>query len=115
MGAGDARARRSAGWVLQRLDGRRGLDRSVLHAPGCDQASVLRLEGGLDAAEKAGVRLCTLCGAAQELEPLLNGFDRGFGLEALDQPARTAGPVRKARRAQARWRGVEACGFRWCS
>ncbi|MGC4914324.1 hypothetical protein [Streptomyces albogriseolus] len=31
-----------------------------------------------DAAVKAGVRLCALCGAAHELEPLLSGFDRGF-------------------------------------
>ncbi|MEU9274889.1 DUF6233 domain-containing protein [Streptomyces sp. NPDC048341] len=74
--------RRPTGWVLQRLDGQRGADRGVLHAPDCDEAPqgapVLPVERALDAAEKAGVRLCTLCGAAQELEPLLHGFDHGF-------------------------------------
>ncbi|MFG2800588.1 DUF6233 domain-containing protein [Streptomyces pseudovenezuelae] len=74
--------RRPTGWVLQRLDGQRGSDRGVLHAPDCDEAPhgapVLPVERALDAAEKAGVRLCTLCGAAQELEPLLHGFDHGF-------------------------------------
>lgn len=39
---------------------------------------MLGLEQALDAAEKAHVRLYTLCGTAQELEPLLHGFDRGF-------------------------------------
>jgi hypothetical protein len=29
----------------------------------------------MDAAEHPGTRLCTLCGAAQELTPLLRGFD----------------------------------------
>lgn len=74
--------RRPTGWVLQRLDGRGGPGRGVLHAPDCDEAPqgapVLTVERALDAAEKAGVRLCTLCGAAQELEPLLRGFDHGF-------------------------------------
>ncbi|GKQ34684.1 hypothetical protein [Streptomyces sp. A012304] len=42
---------------------------------------MLELERSLDAAEKAGVRLCSLCRAAQELEPLLHGFDRGFDPE----------------------------------
>ncbi|MEV5524061.1 hypothetical protein AB0N43_26830 [Streptomyces pseudogriseolus] len=39
---------------------------------------MLELERALDAAEKTGVRLCSLCGAAHGLEPLLSGFDRGF-------------------------------------
>ncbi|MGW4995418.1 DUF6233 domain-containing protein [Streptomyces mirabilis] len=73
---------RPTGWVLQTLDGRRGPDRGVLHAPDCGEvpqgAPVLKVEQALDAAEKAGVRLCSLCGAAQELEPLLHGFGRGF-------------------------------------
>jgi hypothetical protein len=30
--------RRPTGWVLQTLDGRRGPDRGVLHAPDCDEA-----------------------------------------------------------------------------
>ncbi|MFE2850366.1 hypothetical protein ACFXJO_04440 [Streptomyces lavendulae] len=29
----------------------------------------------LDHAERPGVRLCVLCGAAHELTPLLHGFD----------------------------------------
>ncbi|NNN31884.1 hypothetical protein HLK59_16215 [Streptomyces sp. S3(2020)] len=74
--------RRPPGWVLQKLDGRRGPDRGVVHAPDCDEAPqgapVLTVDQALDAAEKAGVRMCTLCGAAQELEPLLHGFDHGF-------------------------------------
>nr|WP_319276883.1 DUF6233 domain-containing protein [Streptomyces ipomoeae] len=53
-----------------------------MHAPDCDEAPqgapVLTVERALDAAEKARVRLCTLCGAAQEREPLLDGFDHGF-------------------------------------
>lgn len=73
--------RRPTGWVLQQLDAS-GFDRGVLHAPDCDEAPegalLLKLERALDAAEKVGVRLCSLCGAAQELEPLLSGFDRGF-------------------------------------
>lgn len=74
--------RRPTGWALQKLDARNGPDRGVLHAPDCDEvpegAPVLELERALDAAEKASVRLCSLCGAAQELDPLLKGFDRGF-------------------------------------
>lgn len=57
---------RPSGWVLQKLDGRRRPDRGVLHAPDCDEAPpgapVLELERALDAAEKAGVRLRSLCG-----------------------------------------------------
>ncbi|MFI1169836.1 DUF6233 domain-containing protein [Streptomyces sp. NPDC020801] len=78
--------RRPTGWVLQTLGGRRGSDRGVLHAPDCDEAPqgapVLALNQALDAAEKAGMRLCSLCGAAQELEPLLSGFNRGFDTDA---------------------------------
>ena len=73
---------RLSGWVLQKLDARRGPGRGVLHAPDCDEAPqgkpVLELERALDAAEKVSVRLCSLCGAEQELEPLLRGFDHGF-------------------------------------
>lgn len=73
--------RRPTGWVLQKLDAP-GPDRGVLHAPDCDEAPegapVLELERALDAAEKAGVRLCSLCGAAAELDPVLGGFDHGF-------------------------------------
>jgi hypothetical protein len=74
--------RRPTGWVLQKLDARHGPDRGVLHAPDCDEAPqvapVLELERALDTAEKAGVRLCSLCGAAAELDPVLEGFDHGF-------------------------------------
>lgn len=38
-------------------------------------APVLELERALDAAEKGGARLCSLCGAASELDPVLRGFD----------------------------------------
>lgn len=71
--------RRPSGWVLQTLDGRRGPDRGVLHAPDCDEAPqgapILKVDQALNAVEKTGVRMCSLCGAAQELEPLLHGFD----------------------------------------
>ena len=74
--------RRPSGWVLEKLD-QRGPDRGVLHAPDCSEAPentpVLPLERALDMAETAGVRLCSLCGAAAELDPLLKGFDHGFG------------------------------------
>ncbi|MEU6557316.1 DUF6233 domain-containing protein [Streptomyces sp. NPDC046915] len=74
--------RRPTGWVLQSLDGWRGSDRGVLHVPDCDEAPpdspVLTVSQALDAAEKTGVRLCSLCGAVQELEPMLKGIDRGF-------------------------------------
>ncbi|MFC8125456.1 DUF6233 domain-containing protein [Streptomyces sp. NPDC057302] len=74
--------RRPTGWVLQRLDGRRGPDRGILHSPDCDEAPqgapVLAVNQALDAVEKADVRRCSLCGAAQELEPSLRGFDHGF-------------------------------------
>lgn len=53
--------------------------RSVLHAPDCEEAPagapLLDVERALDVAEHPGTRLCTLCGAAQELTPLLRGFD----------------------------------------
>ncbi|MGW1038707.1 DUF6233 domain-containing protein [Streptomyces sp. NPDC002547] len=70
--------RRPSGWVLLKLDGARG----VVHAVDCEEApvgaTVLSLDGALDAAEHAGNRLCSLCGAAAELDPVLKGFDQGF-------------------------------------
>ncbi|MET8771175.1 DUF6233 domain-containing protein [Streptomyces sp. NPDC004658] len=70
--------RRPPGWVLAKSGGR-GPGDAVLHAPDCEEAPegapVLSVERAMDAAEKAGVRLCSLCGAAAELEPLLRGFD----------------------------------------
>ena len=61
----------------------RGLARSVLHAPDCEEApqgaALLDVGRALDAAEHAGTRLCTLCGAAQELTPMIRGFDHITG------------------------------------
>ncbi|MFI1568337.1 DUF6233 domain-containing protein [Streptomyces sp. NPDC020490] len=71
--------RRPSGWVLQKLDGGRGSGRGVIHAVDCEEAPagapVLSLERALDAAEHPGTRLCSLCGAAAELDPVLKGFD----------------------------------------
>ncbi len=51
----------------------------MLHAPDCKEAPpgapLLGVEQALNVAEDLGTRLCTLCGCAQELTPLLNGFD----------------------------------------
>ncbi|MFJ3164398.1 hypothetical protein [Streptomyces kanasensis] len=43
-------------------------------------APVLAWEQALDAAERPGVRLCSLCAAA-ELDPVLKGFGERTGLE----------------------------------
>ncbi|MFF7189601.1 DUF6233 domain-containing protein [Streptomyces sp. NPDC008222] len=71
--------RRPSGWVLQKLRGSHGPAGGVLHAPDCEEAPqgapLLDVERALDVAEHPGTRLCTLCGAAQELTPLLRGFD----------------------------------------
>ncbi|MEU0984044.1 hypothetical protein ABZ488_33015 [Streptomyces griseus] len=39
---------------------------------------MLTLERALDVAQQSGVRVCSLCGAAAELDPVLKGFDQGF-------------------------------------
>ncbi len=71
--------RRPSGWVLAKVRAGRGPARSVLHAPDCEEAPagapLLGVDRALDAAEPPGTRLRTLCGAAQELTPLLCGFD----------------------------------------
>ncbi|WP_371674755.1 DUF6233 domain-containing protein (plasmid) [Streptomyces sp. NBC_00289] len=71
--------RRPSGWVLQKLGDGRGPTRSVLHAPDCDDAPagapLLDLEQALDAAENPATQLCTRCGCAQELTPVLRGFE----------------------------------------
>ncbi|KOU54023.1 hypothetical protein [Streptomyces sp. WM6378] len=36
---------------------------------------VLTLDQALDNAQKPNTRLCSLCGAAGELDPMLNGFE----------------------------------------
>lgn len=41
-------------------------------------APVLTLDQALDAAQHPGTRLCSLCGAALELDPVLKDFDAGF-------------------------------------
>ncbi|MFE1851011.1 DUF6233 domain-containing protein [Streptomyces sp. NPDC059489] len=70
--------RRPSGWVLLKLDGGRG----VVHPVDCEEAPVgapaLTLDSALDAAEHPGTRLCSLCGAGAELDPLLQGFVHGF-------------------------------------
>ncbi|TWV56328.1 hypothetical protein FRZ03_04295 [Streptomyces misionensis] len=71
--------RRPSGWVLQKVRDGRGPARSVLPVPDCEEAPagapLLDVDRALDAAEHPGTRLCTLCGAARELTPLLRGFD----------------------------------------
>ncbi|MFB7918123.1 DUF6233 domain-containing protein [Streptomyces sp. NPDC056061] len=70
--------RRPSGWVLQKLGGRRGPGQAVVHAVDCEEAPpgapVLSLDRALNTAERPGVRLCTWCGAAAELDPVLQGF-----------------------------------------
>ncbi|MFF4188179.1 DUF6233 domain-containing protein [Streptomyces sp. NPDC001691] len=71
---------RPRGWVLQRVDQRgRGPAQGVIHAPDCQEAPSgaprLTLDQALDNAQKPGTRLCSLCGAAGELDPMIRGFD----------------------------------------
>lgn len=70
--------RRPSGRVLAKTGGR-GPDRGVVHAVDCAEAPasapVLSWERALDAAEQHGVRLCSLCGAGAELDPVPRGFD----------------------------------------
>ncbi|MGW1659174.1 DUF6233 domain-containing protein [Streptomyces atratus] len=76
--------RRPSGWVLAKAGGR-GPSRGTVHAVDCEEAPagapVLNLEKALDAAQHPGTWLCSLCGAAAELDPVLKGFDHGFGGE----------------------------------
>ncbi|MFJ2627617.1 DUF6233 domain-containing protein [Streptomyces sp. NPDC087532] len=71
--------RRPSGWVLQRI----GTGQGVVHAVDCGEAPkdapTLGWERALEVAEQPGVRLCSLCGTAAELDPLLRGFEAGFG------------------------------------
>ncbi|WP_439794863.1 DUF6233 domain-containing protein [Streptomyces agglomeratus] len=71
--------RRPSGWVLAKVREGRGTARGVLHAPDCEEAPqgapLLGVEQALNVAENPGTRLCTLCGCAQELTPMLSGFD----------------------------------------
>ncbi|MFB7234992.1 hypothetical protein ACFCXK_09485 [Streptomyces sp. NPDC056269] len=61
--------RRPSGWVLEKLGGRRGRSQAVVHA----------LDQALDAAGRPGVRLCSICSAAQELDPALQALDAESG------------------------------------
>ncbi|MFD5573785.1 DUF6233 domain-containing protein [Streptomyces cadmiisoli] len=58
------------------------LDRARQKPTHCEEAPagapVLSLERALNVAEKPGVRLCSLCGVAGELDPVLKGFEHGF-------------------------------------
>lgn len=71
--------RRPSGWVLAKVREGRGPARGVLHAPECEEAlqdaPPLDVEHALNVAENPGTRLCTPCGCAQELTPMLSGFD----------------------------------------
>ena len=76
--------RRPSGWVLAKVG--RGPGRNgVVHAVDCEEAPagapVLPLDQALATAEQPGVRLCALCGAAAELDPVLKGFDHISGSE----------------------------------
>ncbi|MGQ4421884.1 DUF6233 domain-containing protein [Streptomyces violaceoruber] len=71
--------RRPSGWVLAKVRSGRGPARGVPHAPECEEAPegvpLLDVRRALDIAEKPGTQLCTLCGCARELTPLLSAFD----------------------------------------
>ncbi|MEU8762717.1 DUF6233 domain-containing protein [Streptomyces sp. NPDC048659] len=73
--------RRPSGWGMR--GGPRG--QGTIHAPDCTEAppgaTTLSLDQALTLAERPAVTLCSLCGAAAELTPLLRGFEDGF-----DQP-----------------------------
>ncbi len=73
---------RPSGWVLQKTGTGRGPGQGIVHAVDCDEAPKgappLGWERALEVAEQPGVRLCSLCSAAAELDPVLKGFDAGF-------------------------------------
>ncbi|MFF5859844.1 DUF6233 domain-containing protein [Streptomyces sp. NPDC012751] len=75
--------RQPVGWVLAKAGGRGPGRGGVVHAVDCEEAPagapVLPLDRALDTAEQPGMRLCSLCGAAAELDPVLKGFGEGFG------------------------------------
>ncbi|WP_412080823.1 DUF6233 domain-containing protein [Streptomyces sp. SCL15-4] len=65
--------RRPSGWVLAKAGGRGPGRGGAVHAVDCEEAparaQVLTLDRALDGAQQPGVRLCSLCGAAAELDP----------------------------------------------
>ncbi|WP_436849612.1 DUF6233 domain-containing protein [Streptomyces avermitilis] len=66
---------------MQKLGSGRGPNQGVIHALDCGEAPAgappLTLDQALGTAEHPGVRLCSLYGAALELDPVLRGFDHG--------------------------------------
>nr|WP_207309518.1 hypothetical protein [Streptomyces kasugaensis] len=72
--------RRPSGRVLAKVREGRGPARGVPHAPDGEEAPegapLLDVQRVLNVAENPGTRLCTLRGCAQELTPMLRGFDR---------------------------------------
>ncbi|WSG29031.1 DUF6233 domain-containing protein [Streptomyces europaeiscabiei] len=80
--------RRPSGWVLAKLRDGPGPAHSVLHAPDCEEAPagapLLEVDRALDAAEHPGTRLCTLSEPAQELTPMIRGFDHNTDSPADD-------------------------------
>ncbi|MEU4729558.1 DUF6233 domain-containing protein [Streptomyces sp. NPDC023588] len=81
-----------------------GPARSTVHAVDCAEAPagapVLTLEHALHVAQHPATRLCSLCGAAAELDPVLKGFDRGSAATdaraAVGSPERVVVGARKA-------------------
>ncbi|WP_329580963.1 DUF6233 domain-containing protein [Streptomyces sp. NBC_01361] len=68
--------------VLSKASGRGPGRRGVMHAVDCEEvpagALMLPLDRALDTAEQPDIRVCSLCGATAELDPVLRGFDHGF-------------------------------------
>ncbi|MEU2770810.1 DUF6233 domain-containing protein [Streptomyces diastaticus] len=92
--------RRPSGWVLEKVRAGQGPARGVLHAPDCEEAPegtpLLDVQRALGVAENPRTQLCTLCGCAQELTPLLSGFRAGGNVEhgEYQRHVLTAGPGR---------------------
>ncbi|MFG2631196.1 DUF6233 domain-containing protein [Streptomyces sp. NPDC048473] len=92
----------------------------VVHAGDCEEtpagAPVLTLERVLDAAQHPGTRLCALCGAAAEPDPVLKGFEQGFG--GVDQGMSGGSRVVRALAARHRhppdnqWSRTSVCRYR---
>lgn len=91
----------------------------LLHAPDCDEAPqgapLLDLDHALDLAENPATRLCTLCGCAQELTPILGGFDHGADYPStLTCPGDQVGPCATCQRKTHKY-GRGGCPLcQWC-
>ncbi|MEV0694065.1 DUF6233 domain-containing protein [Streptomyces sp. NPDC050388] len=90
---------RPSGWVMAKAGGRGPGRGGVVHAIDCEEAPggapVLTLERALDVAAQPGVRLCSLCGAAAELDPCSAGSIEASTADA--RPAAVMPPVAGAR------------------